>query len=369
MLVVNPLTEAMVSPYARCVRVVTAGHGPGPVPLAARPKAADGRPRARQDAPLRRAGRRVDEGVPRAPRGVPRCSGSARQDFELVATADPPGPVDEFTRFVGWQSQEELPAPTPRGRHPGRCRRSPRRRWAAPPSRRWPRAGRWSPAGSAACRSRSPTAPPGCSSSRATPATWRARSRPCSTTPALRERMGLAGRQRFEEHYAWDVIIERHYRPLLKRTGAGPPVPGLAYTPFIPDRVDHEALVAARGGVLRPGAVPGRGRAAGPTGRSMRRRATRVPWASSRPSASRRRSSSACALSVYRPRTIVEVGTQHGKSTRRILDMVAPARPRQPASSASTRPTRCVTSALTRRSWSCGDVTGRFRAAVMTARE
>ena len=33
----------------------------------------------------------------------------------------------------------------------------------------------------------------------------------------LRERLGLAGRRRFEEHYAWPVIIERHYRPLLDR--------------------------------------------------------------------------------------------------------------------------------------------------------
>ncbi len=35
--------------------------------------------------------------------------------------------------------------------------------------------------------------------------------------PALRKRLGLAGRRRFEEHYSWDVIIERHYRPLLSR--------------------------------------------------------------------------------------------------------------------------------------------------------
>jgi glycosyltransferase involved in cell wall biosynthesis len=34
----------------------------------------------------------------------------------------------------------------------------------------------------------------------------------------LRERLGLAGRRRFEEHYTWPVIIERHYKPLL-----GPP--------------------------------------------------------------------------------------------------------------------------------------------------
>jgi hypothetical protein len=27
--------------------------------------------------------------------------------------------------------------------------------------------------------------------------------------------LGLAGRRRFEEHYSWDVIIAKHYRPLL----------------------------------------------------------------------------------------------------------------------------------------------------------
>jgi hypothetical protein len=32
-----------------------------------------------------------------------------RTDFELVVTFDPPGPIDEFTRSVGWCSQAELP--------------------------------------------------------------------------------------------------------------------------------------------------------------------------------------------------------------------------------------------------------------------
>ena len=32
-----------------------------------------------------------------------------RNDFELVVTFDPAGPIDEFTRSVGWCSQEELP--------------------------------------------------------------------------------------------------------------------------------------------------------------------------------------------------------------------------------------------------------------------
>src|SRR5205807_6236063 len=36
--------------------------------------------------------------------------------------------------------------------------------------------------------------------------------------PELRQQLGLAGRQRFEDHYAWPVIIERHYRPLLEKS-------------------------------------------------------------------------------------------------------------------------------------------------------
>jgi glycosyltransferase involved in cell wall biosynthesis len=35
--------------------------------------------------------------------------------------------------------------------------------------------------------------------------------------PALRMRLGNAGRRRFEEHYSWDVIIAKHYKPLLSR--------------------------------------------------------------------------------------------------------------------------------------------------------
>ena len=33
--------------------------------------------------------------------------------------------------------------------------------------------------------------------------------------PALRRRMGLAGRRRFEEEFTWETVIERYYRPLL----------------------------------------------------------------------------------------------------------------------------------------------------------
>jgi glycosyltransferase involved in cell wall biosynthesis len=34
--------------------------------------------------------------------------------------------------------------------------------------------------------------------------------------PAVRRRMGLAGRKRFEEDFTWDVVIERYWKPLLE---------------------------------------------------------------------------------------------------------------------------------------------------------
>jgi glycosyltransferase involved in cell wall biosynthesis len=34
---------------------------------------------------------------------------------------------------------------------------------------------------------------------------------------ALGRRMGLAGRQRFEHDFTWDGVIERYWRPLVRR--------------------------------------------------------------------------------------------------------------------------------------------------------
>ena len=33
----------------------------------------------------------------------------------------------------------------------------------------------------------------------------------------LRRELGQAGRRRFEEHFSWPVVIDRHYRPLLQK--------------------------------------------------------------------------------------------------------------------------------------------------------
>src|SRR5262249_30355865 len=70
----------------------------------------------------------------------------------------------------------------------------------------------------------------------------------------LRERMGRAGRVRFEEHYAWPVIVERHYRPLLSRRSSDPAgAVRLArpYAPHIPERVDRGRLLTDAAGFFR----------------------------------------------------------------------------------------------------------------------
>jgi phosphatidylinositol alpha-1,6-mannosyltransferase len=41
----------------------------------------------------------------------------------------------------------------------------------------------------------------------------------------LRERLGQAGRKRFDERCRWDVTIERDYRPLLTPRQARRPTP------------------------------------------------------------------------------------------------------------------------------------------------
>jgi glycosyltransferase involved in cell wall biosynthesis len=139
-----------------------------------------------------------------------------RQDFEIVATGNPPGQANPFTRFVGWQSQEDLPRhlraadvlvmPTIAQEALGRT------------------AVEAMAAGRPVIASRLGGLPytvidgltgllcePGDARDLASKITL------LLDNAALRERLGLAGRKRFEEHYSWDVIIERHYRPLLSR--------------------------------------------------------------------------------------------------------------------------------------------------------
>ncbi len=106
-LVVNPLTEAMLGPYARQVRVVPSGFDPQRFPW---PWPAEADPPANGKTAILIAAV-AQEGIKGFEVLHAACAKlwEQRQDFELLATSDPPGPVDAFTRNVGWQSQADLP--------------------------------------------------------------------------------------------------------------------------------------------------------------------------------------------------------------------------------------------------------------------
>lgn len=317
-LVVNPLAETMVGPHARCVRVVTAGMDPSRFPWPPPPRVRA--PEADGCVTLLFAGL-VDEWMKGFPVLHDACRRlwQTRRDFALVATADPPGPVDAFTRFIGWQSQEALPArlyeadilmmPTIAQEALGRT------------------AVEAMAAGKPVIASRIGGLPftvaDGATGLLCEPGDAADLARTIAVLlddPDLRARLGRAGRRRFEEQYAWDVIIERHYRPLLTKR-APAPAPGVPYTPFIPDRVDHEALLqdAARLFGLGRSEVAAQFHAY---------RAVHDANGYARTLGELKTLSFeeafliGVAMARYRPRTIVEIGTQHGKSTRRILDMI-----------------------------------------------
>ncbi len=223
-LVVNPLAEAMVSPYAKQVRVVTAGMDPARFPWPA--------PR---DESLRSAGRIMIlfAGIPEewmkgfhVLRAASRRLWQKRQDFEVVATGEPSEKADPFVRFVGWQSQENLP------RYVRACD------ILVMPTIAQEALGRTAVEAMAAGRpvvaSRIGGLPftvqEGATGILCEPSDAEDLARKLEVlldSPDLRERLGSAGRRRFEEHYAWPVIIDRHYRPLLAQRRAeravGPP--------------------------------------------------------------------------------------------------------------------------------------------------
>lgn len=222
-LVVNPLAEAMVSPFAQAVRVVTAGMDPARFPW----------PSERDDV-LRTAGRTMIlfAGIPEewmkgfhVLRAACSLLWQRRQDFEVVATGQDAEEGDPFIRFVGWQSQEELP------RYLRACD------ILVMPTIAQEALGRTAVEAMAAGRpvvaSRIGGLPftvlDGATGLLCEPGDPEDLARKLETlldSPELRERFGLAGRRRFEEHYAWPVIIDRHYRPLLaQRRSQSTPTP------------------------------------------------------------------------------------------------------------------------------------------------
>ena len=139
-----------------------------------------------------------------------------RSDFELVVTFDPPGKIDEFTRSVGWCSQEELPRHyraadiclVPTIAQDGLSRTSVEAMASGIP----------------VIASRIGGLPftvnDGVTGLLCEPGEPEDLARQIARlldNPPLRRRMGLEGRRRYEDEFRWETVIDRHYRPLLSR--------------------------------------------------------------------------------------------------------------------------------------------------------
>jgi glycosyltransferase involved in cell wall biosynthesis len=321
-LVVNPLTEALVGPYARSVRVVTAGMDPArfPWPPAGEPAEAPG------DGPARLlfAGL-VGEWMKGFHVLHDACERlwAVRRDFELLATADPPGRVDAFTRYVGWLSQAELPRqiraadvlvmPTVAQEGLGRT------------------AVEAMACGRPVVASRIGGLPAtvldgatGLLCEPGDPADLARQLARLLDDPDLRARLGAAGRRRFEDHYSWPVIIERHYRPLFTRPpareGVGVPIVAPRYAPVVPDRVDQARLQDAVAALL--GLTTARAMGLYRGYRALHERERYAERLGEYKTLCFEEAFVLYAVMTSRPpQSLAVVGTRDGRSARRLLDM------------------------------------------------
>jgi glycosyltransferase involved in cell wall biosynthesis len=137
-----------------------------------------------------------------------------RSDFELVVTFEPAGAIDEFTRSVGWRSQDELPVYY---RAADICLVPTVAQDALSISSVEAMA-----AGRPVVASRIGGLPftvsdglTGLLFEAGNPWDLAEKIARLLDDPGLRREMGLAGRRRFEEEFVWEDVIRRYWRPLL----------------------------------------------------------------------------------------------------------------------------------------------------------
>lgn len=212
-LAVNPAIANLVQPFAQAVHVVPSGFDP------------ERFDRVRLDAnrPAKSAGKTTlfFAGLtPEYMKGFHILEAACellwrtRQDFELVATGDPPQDAKPYLRCIGWQTQAELPRhiraadilvfPTLAEEALGR---------SAVEAMACGRPVVASRIGGLAFTVREGETgllfEPGNAVELAETLSR------LMDDHALRKRLGDAGRERFEREYTWDAILDRHYRPIL----------------------------------------------------------------------------------------------------------------------------------------------------------
>jgi len=220
-LVLNPLIAEMIGPHANSVQVVTWGMDPVRFPWPWPDESEQ--PSVTPVKTILMAGL-VSELIKgfHVLHEACRQLREKRRDFRLTATGEPAGSVDEFTRFVGWLSQDELP------------KQMRQADILVMPTIAQEGLGRATVEAMAVGR------PVVASRIGGLPYTVKDRAtgllfEPGNSAelaekiecllddPELRQQMGMAGRRVFEEEFMWGKVIDRHYRPLFATRRAREP--------------------------------------------------------------------------------------------------------------------------------------------------
>ncbi len=225
-LVLNPITAAMLEPYARRVCVVPWGVDPARFSWTVQEKEKE-RDTGQASATQTRSAKRVLTLFMAAVAGevikgfhvaheACRILRETRNDFELVVTFDPAGTIDGFTRSVGWCSQGELPE---HYRAADICVVPTIAQDALSITSVEAMA-----AGKPVVGSRIGGLPytvndgvTGLLFEPGNPFDMAEKLGRLLDDPSLRRETGLAGRARFEEDFVWEEVIKRYWRPLLSQ--------------------------------------------------------------------------------------------------------------------------------------------------------
>lgn len=210
-LAVNPTIADLVRPHTPAVHVVPSGFNPLRFPEEIAPRQRG--PEERQRILFAGLTDEFMKGF-RVLRAAAAALWRERQDFELVVTADSGGAENPYTHYIGWQSQEDLPAvmracdivafPTVAQEALGRS------------------AVEAMGCGRPVVASRLGGLPwvveDGVTGLLFEPADTHSLVRQLARLlddPELAARLGTAGRRKFDREFTWDTIIDRHYRTLL----------------------------------------------------------------------------------------------------------------------------------------------------------